>query len=133
MLLRCNYEEVRALRLGADAVMEGEAPAPGARDAVVALRPRLEGDLSVDTLADQRAVALALDSIVGSLRDDMERAVVTTHPAHEDAVAAYFDFAHALGVQARLGELGREMEALIELVTGTHPTPEIATSFQFAD
>ena len=49
------------------------------------------------------------------------------------AVAAYFDFAHSLSVLGRIQELGAEMEAMIELVTGAPATPEIAMDFQFPD
>jgi hypothetical protein len=48
-------------------------------------------------------------------------------------VSAYFDFAHALSVQARLYELGLEMEALVELVTGGPVTEELARDFVFPD
>ena len=53
------------------------------------------------------------------------------HPAHEAAVSAYFDFAHALSVQARLYEVGLEMEALAELVTDGPVTEQFARDFVF--
>ena len=58
---------------------------------------------------------------------------MATHPADEGAVVAYFDFAHALSVQSRLAEVGREMEALIELVTGGPATDRLASEFVFPD
>jgi len=139
VLLRCNFEEVTALNHGAHAILsraEGKgvwvatAP-PGSRSAVEALVPRLDGDLEVDTLADQQEVALAVSTIVDFLRDEMESTVLATHPADEGAVAAYFEFAHALSVQGRVEEVGREMAAVIELVTGQRPTPEMVVTFQF--
>jgi hypothetical protein len=140
VLLRCNFEEVTALNHGAHAILsrEGEeawvvtAP-PGSRSAVEALIPRLDGDLEVETLADQQEVALAISTIVDFLRDEMETSVLAMHPADEGAVAAYFDFAHALTVQGRVEEVGREMAAVIELVTGQQPTPEMVFTFQFPD
>jgi hypothetical protein len=63
----------------------------------------------------------------------MEATVVATHAAGEEAVAAYFDFAHALTVAHRIEELSDEMSALIELVTGHPPDDETARSFRFPD
>jgi hypothetical protein len=63
----------------------------------------------------------------------METTVVTTHAADEGAVAAYFDFAHGFTVAHRLRELAAEMEALIELVTGSPPTSDAVRSFRFPD
>ena len=58
---------------------------------------------------------------------------MATHAAGEEAVAAYFDFAHALTVAHRLEELADEMTALVELVTGRPPDAETARSFRFPD
>ena len=52
-------------------------------------------------------------------------------PVREAAVAAYFDFAHALSVSHRLDELVAEMEALVELLTGEPADDEAALSFRF--
>jgi hypothetical protein len=75
----------------------------------------------------------AVAIIVEMLRVEMESTVATNHPAHEVAVSAYFDFAHAFSVQARLYEVGLEMEALVELVTGGAVTDELARDFAFPD
>jgi len=48
-------------------------------------------------------------------------------------VSAYFDFAHAFSVQGRLYEVGLEMEALVELVTGGPVTEDLARDFVFPD
>lgn len=106
---------------------------PESRSPVEALLLRLDGDLEVETLADQQELAQAISAIVDCLRSDMETAVLAMHPADEGAVAAYFEFAHALTVQTRIQEVGREMSAMIELVTGQEPTPEMAVTFQFPD
>ena len=55
------------------------------------------------------------------------------HLGDEDAVAAYFDFAHALTVARRLRDLTSEMEDLVELVTGRPATPETRRTFRFPD
>jgi hypothetical protein len=140
VILYLSYEEVQALRQGARSFLsEGAggpcavAAPPGARAEVAALEERLVGDLDVATLAQQRVVATAVSAIVECLRIEMETAVGETHPAHEGAVAAYFDYAHALSVLSRLREMGSEMEALIEVVTGRPADAAAAASFQFPD
>ena len=140
MILRCNYEEVRALRSGARALLEGDAGvtsivlAPSeSRARVEALLPLLDGDLSLGTLQEVRGVAMAVHAIVESLRAEMEAVVLATHAADEGAVAAYFDFAHALTVSNRVQEMAAEMEALIELVTGEPADAAAARSFRFPD
>ena len=140
MIVSCNFEELTALKAGARQVLDGYAPERGViaappeeREKVAALLPRLSGDLSVETLAEQRALIGALTVIVEILRVEMETTVTTTHPAHEVAVAAYFDFAHAFSVLSRLQELGPEMEGMIELVTEGPVTDQLARDFVFPD
>lgn len=140
MILHCNYEEITALSAGGRAFLGEEgaevsyvlAPAES-RARVEALLPRLVGDLSMGTLAEVWGVAMAVDAIVEHLRAEMESMVLATHAADEGAVAAYFDFAHALTVARRLDGMVTEMEALIELVTGEPPDDETARSFRFPD
>ena len=140
MILRCNFEELGALRRGAHGFL-GEHPGRGSPVAappegweeVQALLPRLSGDLTVETLADQRRILTAVSVIVGSLKEAMDLSVISAHPADESAVSDYFLYAHALSVLHRLSELGQEMEALIEVVTGAPATPEVAATFRFPD
>ncbi|MCG6957684.1 MAG: hypothetical protein LJF04_16970 [Gemmatimonadetes bacterium] len=139
MILRCNYEEVRALRSGARSLLGGDVSAATvlapsqSRARVEALLPQLDGDLSLMTLHEVRGVASAVHAIVESLRAEMEAVVLATHAADESAVAAYFDFAHALTVEFRLQEMAGEMKALIELVTGEVPDEAAIRSFRFPD
>ncbi len=140
MIVYCNFEELTALKAGAHQVLDGYAPEhgmiaapPEERERVAALVPQLGGDFSVTTLAEQRSLLHAVAIIVGILRVEMESMVTANHPAHEVAVSAYFDFAHALSVQTRLYEVGLEMEALVELVTGGPVTEELARDFVFPD
>ena len=141
MILRCNYEEMQALKAGARALLErtedGTSSAvlapPESRARVQALVPRLKGDLSLATLEELRAVQVGIDAIVEQLREEMESAVLATHAADESAVTAYFAFAHGLTVQSRVGEIAEEMRAIIELVTGEAPSPEAVRKFRFPD
>ena len=140
MIVHCNFEELTALKAGADQVLEGYTPEQGLiaappeeRERVAALMPRLDGDFSVTTLAEQRSLLHAVSIVVEMLRVEMESMVATNHPAHEVAVSAYFDFAHAFSVQTRLYQAGLEMEALVELVTGGPVTDKLARDFAFPD
>lgn len=140
MILDCNYEEIRALKEGARVFLEAGAQEPCAvaappasRAQVEAFVPLLDGPIVVRTLIDQQTVEGAVDAIVECLRAEMEALVTATHPASEGAVAAYFDFAHALSVRRRVQEAGAEMRALIELVTGAPATPQTARTFVFPD
>ena len=140
MILTCNFEELGALRLGARAFL-GEIPREGAhvvappegQEEVEDLLPRLSGDLTIETLAEQRFVLKAVSAIVTFLKVEMDLFIMSAHPADESAVSSYFHYAHALAVQARLAEMGQEMEALIEIVTGEPATPEVAATFRFPD
>jgi len=140
VILHFNYEELTALRTGAEVFFEeGEAGdggvlAPSEDHArVEALLSQLDGDVSLSTLEEVHHAQAAVGAISAMLRIEMETSVVATHPAGERAVTAYFDFAHVFTVAHRLGEMAAEMEALIELVTGEPPTSETARTFLFPD
>jgi hypothetical protein len=138
MILHCNFEELGALKQGANVILgEGRgwgapvAAPPEGRAEVEALRPRLTGDLTIQTLAEQRWVARAIHAIVQRLKEEMDLFIIAAHPADEGAVTSYFQYGHALAVLARVTEMGQEMEALIEVVTGGAPTAELARTFRF--
>lgn len=140
MILHCNYEELQALRAGGHSFLEEEgvgsayaSALPESRSRVEALLPRLVGDLSVASLADARDLQDALDTIVEHLLVEMETAVLAAHAADEGAVAAYFDYAHALSVSHRLRGVTAEMEALVELLTGEPADDEAALTFRFPE
>lgn len=138
MILRCNFEELGALRNGASHLLGGSpgegsqvvAP-PVGREEVEALLPRLTGDITMETLADQQRVLKGVATIVSRLKEEMDASVLATHAAEESAVTSYFLYAHALTVLNRVSDLGQEMEALIEIVTGVPATPEVAATFRF--
>ncbi len=140
MILHCSFEELTALRQGARMILRqgarGESPVvapPEGRQEVAALLPRLSGDIAIETLQEQRSVLTALRTIVSRLKDEMDVSIVTTHPADESAVTDYFLYAHSLAVLARVSAMGEEMEALIEVVTGSPVTPTVAATFVFPD
>lgn len=140
MILHCTYEEIQALTAGGRSLLERDregsasvlAP-PESRALVEALLPKLVGDVSVPSLAEARGLQVAMEAIVDHLRAEMEAGVVASHAADEGAVAAYFDFAHALSVSHRLSDLVAEMEDLVELVTGEPADAEAALTFRFPD
>ncbi|MDX1493159.1 MAG: hypothetical protein R3253_03725 [Longimicrobiales bacterium] len=140
MILHFNYEELTALRAGAEVFLEGGETGAGVVIApseehahVEALLPLLDGDVSLETLEEVRSVQAAVGAVTSMLQSEMETVVLETHPAGERAVSAYFDFAHVFTVAHRLEEMASEMEALIELVTGEAPTAETARTFRFPD
>ncbi|MEK9508674.1 hypothetical protein V3331_14410 [Gaopeijia maritima] len=140
MILHCNYEELQALRSGAEAALSDDVPGECAiaapsrvRSRVEALLPTLVGDLSIATLAEQEACEEAVRAILTCQKSEMDAAVLAAHPAAEIAVAAYFDYAHTRAVLGRLEEMGRHMRALIEVVTGGPASDEIALTFAFPD
>ncbi len=140
MILYCTFEELSAIAAGAERVLAEVgsgasvivAPPEVVAD-VEALLPRLSGDLSITTLAEQQSIARAVTYIVAELKQRMDALVVDEHPASEYAVGAYFDYAHALSVQDRVMRMGKEMGALIEVMTGRPPTAETAREFTFPD
>lgn len=138
MRLYCNFEELNALSHGAESFLDGgeegecAVAAPSAsRAAVEAFVPRLEPYVAIATLLEQRGAEAALLVIVECLRVEMEGTIAVTHAADEQAVAAYFEYAHAFSVLSRVQEMGREMEAMIELVTGDAATGDVARNFVF--
>ncbi|HUE97092.1 MAG TPA: hypothetical protein VMN39_10550 [Longimicrobiaceae bacterium] len=141
MILTCNFEELLALTTGAELLLSGREV--GAHGAVAApaevfahvemLRPRLASALTIDTLDEQRSVQMAVQAICDQLRERMDETVFELHPAHEEAVALYFDYAHTYSVLRRLEEMGRQMSGLIELITGDEPTDVGAREIEFPD
>jgi hypothetical protein len=140
MILHCNYEELQALRSGVRSILEptpentcGLQLSPESRANVEALLPLLDGDLTFQTLAGLQLAIAAVVTVVQCLRVEMDAVVISTHPAHEGAVAAYFDFAHALAVLGRLREVEHEMEAMIEVMSGGVDKDRAAREFVFPD
>lgn len=140
MNLHCNFEELTALASTAERVLiahgAGEVPVaapPRALADLEALAPRLAGEISITTLYAQRSVQRALELALEDTRARLDALVLDQHPAAEDAVAAYFEYAHILAVLDRTRRIGAEMSVLIELMTGRAPDDDTARSFAFPD
>lgn len=141
MILSFNFEELRALETGTELFLsdhshtsDSAVAAPvEAFHAVERLRPRLSGAVEVETLAEQRELRRAVSAIAHDLHERMEEAVLRYHPAHEEAVALYFDYAHVFGVLTRIDQMGAEMSAIIELMTGEPANDRTARSVTFPD
>ena len=122
MILTCNYEELRALNTGADLFLADElgggsavAAPPAALALIEKLKARLAESIELRSLEEQRQIQTAVEAICHRLQERMEDTVAELHPAHEQAVAFYFDYAHSLAVLTRLQEIGRAMMAALEM------------------
>jgi hypothetical protein len=141
VILHCDFEELRALASGVEAVLtspgvEAEGGIAAATEAIATLEtllPRLTGDLSVETLAEQRQLQAAVAAVHADLHLRLDRAVVQSGPASEESVATYFDYAYVGLVLDRLERMGAEMADLVELITGAPPSAEAARSVTFPD
>jgi hypothetical protein len=140
MILTCNYEEITAVGYGARAYLDdkstGGQPAaadPAIRRAVESLLDRLGASVSLRTLSEQQEVEEALCAVVEYLRAEVDLRVLMAHPAAEESVVAYFDFAHALSVLGRAREIGEEMAAMVEVMTGAPPDESSIDALVFPD
>ncbi len=141
MILRCNYEQLQALRsgaaafLGLDAGVEGQGVAapPLARSRVEALLSRLDGDLSIQTLSEQRELEAGVRAVVEFLENEMKALVGQMGPTDEATLDAYTEFAQAYAVLLAVRDMGSRMEALIEIMVGPPISPEIERGFEFPD
>jgi hypothetical protein len=140
-LVRCTYEELTALTAGAERTLQaaaigggvGVAAPPRELADVEALLARADGDIELRTLHEQRSVARALDLIVATLHGLMESSVLEAYVGAEEAVVAYFDYAHVLTFRERVRHVGEEMEAVIELMNGAPASPDVAREITFGD
>lgn len=139
MILRCSFEELSALTSTGERLLAahdegGRICAPAEVMATLEwLLPELTGDLSVATLAEQQRLEHALELVLEDARQRVDRLIIEQHPAAEDAIAAYFEYANVLTVVDRLRKMGAEMRAIIELTTGRPPDEETARTVTFPD
>lgn len=139
MILHCDFEELAALTaavaraLDPGAAGHAIAAPPQALTDLEALQPRLVGDIPVDSLAEHASIRRAVAHLTDELRVRMDSTILDQHPAAEDAVLAYFDYARVLSVLVRLDRIGHEMAAIVELMTGHHSATDSAQRFSFPD
>lgn len=136
MILRMSFEEVTALNSAAERLLaasgEGNVLAPP--EALMELETRLplEGDISVMTLPEQSRLLRAVETVLEHLRRRVDAIIVEQYVGSDDSVNAYFDYANVLTTRAQLLGIGREMEAIVELIAGK-ATPENAEGITFPD
>jgi hypothetical protein len=137
MILRMSFEEVTALNAATQRLLStsdgGGVAAPPEVLAELAAHVPAQGDISVLTLAQQSRLVRGLDVVLEYLKGRMDALIVELYVGADDAVNAYFDYANVLTLRARVDEMGREMVALIELMTGSAPTPETSEQVTFLD
>ncbi len=126
MILHCNFEEIRALMAASELIVADAHDRAGAVAAppegvvmVEQLLPRLTGDVSIETLEDQRRIQGAVSYIVGDLHRRLDQKIVEASPGNEEALHLYFDYGHSRTVLHRLDHMGAEMSAIIDLIGGT--------------
>lgn len=139
MILHCDFEELAALTAATNRALEAAgyphalvAPPQAITDLQVLL-PQLVGDIVIDTLAEQTSIRRGIALLTDELRARMNAVILEQHPAAEDAVLAYFDYARVLSVLARLDRIGHEMAAIIELMTGQPAGADSVQRFSFPD
>lgn len=138
MILHCSFEEMTAVDAVSGRVLHEPGPGgvlapPEVLADIEALRSRLTGDLSVDTLAEARTVERALDCLLEETRQRTDLFIIEQHPAAEAAVASYFEYAHVLTLLDRARRMSAQMTALIELMSGAAPTEITAAEYRFPD
>lgn len=140
MILHCTFEELSAFSAAAGRVLSEPAEdgavvaaPPEVLAELEALTARLDGDITVITLAEQRTLLRVVNFVLADLRARLDVAIIEWHPAAEAAVQTYFDYAHVLGLQDRLRRMGEQMTALIELMTGAPPNEHSAKQVSFPD
>jgi hypothetical protein len=137
MILKISFEEMTVLNSATERLLSsqdgGGIAAPPEVLAALESQLPLGGDVSVLTLSEQRSLVRALDYVLDHLKRRMDALIVDLYVGADDTVNAYFDYANVLTLRARLDPIGREMEAIIELMTGAPPTRETAEQVTFPD
>jgi hypothetical protein len=136
MILHLSFEELCALSAEAERVLAGSRAAgygvaapPQFRAEVEQFAELLVGDVEVENLVQQRSMQRVIDHLLNGCRLRLDATIVDLHPAAEQAVAAYFDYAHMLVTRHRLAAIGSELEALVHSAAGGEPDPEAGSRF----
>ena len=140
MILHCTFEELASATAGANRLLETAAATehvviapPQAHADLEYLLPLLTGDIDVMTMHSQRRIQRALAYLLADLSVRMDEAIIAQHAAAEDAVLAYFDYAHIRSMLDRVERMGAGMEAIIELATGAPVDEAVARTFTFSE
>lgn len=140
MILYCSFEELAASTAGGNRLLATAAAGdhfvlapPEAYADLEYLIPMLDGDIEISTLHEQRRISRALAYLIADLGSRMDDLIVSQNPAAEDTVLAYFDYAHVRGMLDRIERMGVQMEAIIELATGSPADDAVAKSFTFVE
>ena len=137
MIVQLSFEEVTTLNSAVERMLSpgdgGGVVAPPEVLAELEARLPLRGDISVDSLAKQVRLVGAVGYVMELLKRRMDALVVERYVGDDDAVNAYFDYANILTLHTRLTAVGREMRAMIQLMTGGPVTDESARSISFPD
>lgn len=136
MILRLSFEEITAVNAAAGRLLSGPGAgsvlAPPEAMAELESRLPLDGDISVETLAEQGRLLRALDMVMDHVKRRMDATIVEQYVGSDDAVNAYFDYANVLSTRSKLLGLGDEMTAIVELMRG-EPTEGNADGIGFPD
>ncbi len=120
MILRMSFEELTALNSAADRLMSvaGEGSVLAPPECMVALESRLPlgGDISIMTRAEQRRLLGAVELVLDHLKRRMDALILEQYVGSDDSVNSFFDYANVLTTRDRLEGMGREMDAIMELI-----------------
>jgi hypothetical protein len=138
VILYLNFEELSALGECADHVLaagagHGIAAPPHFIAEVEHFAHIITGDVNIPNIAEQKRMQAVVNNLLGGSRSRLDRIIVEQHAAAEDAIAAYFNYAHVLTVARRIESIGLEMSAIIELMTGETVDSEAGRRFSFED
>ena len=119
MILELSYEEVTALNSAAERMRgAGGGGVAAPPEAIAALDERLplQGDIAVDTPAEQARLLRAMDAVLDHLKQRMDALVLEQYVGADDPVNAYFDYANVLTARHRLHRIGLRMKAVHEVI-----------------
>jgi hypothetical protein len=126
MILHCSYEELTALDAAVERVLDaidrgGVAAPPDVLPDLEELAPRLEGDISIETLDEQISIQKAVEFLLAGARERTDTFILDEYASAESAILSYFEYAHLLTVLDRVRQIGHEMRSIIEVMTGRPP------------
>jgi hypothetical protein len=138
MILHCTFEELSAINAGAERVLEsagegGVVAPPEIVPDIESLLPRFVGDLTIETLTDVATIIRVIEYIMDEARQRTDQFIIDQHPAAEDAINSYFEYAHMLTFLDRARRADSEMRALIDLMTGEPASEAVSYRFTFED